>query len=821
MGLVHSDTPYNQWQACRHPSVSNPNNSSCTYMGKAQDFEGSDISRTTYTGQTDVEKDTSCCAKCVAEPACEYWVRATNTQDCWLKNGFIRFVPNNYRRGNFINLTARANVTLTIDARFVTHELNPLILGCHSDSGFGHQTRGLSAEMIFSQSFEMGDPTKPLDPTKNPDGIGWVSIIDQSAKATIKYDTVDVFGPAPASISITYSSGIGRVGIANRGFGNEGLFIEGNGHSYHGYFFVKADSPLVNITFDVLLEDYTKKIVLARHSVKLFKDNSNSSHSSTHNYNSIIANWTRLNFTLTPNTGTKCVGITPFTDPTVTCPGGTYKGGGPLSNKSSHICVKCNGQLVISLGKSVPEMGSIRIGYVSLQPGEWGRFNGLPVRKDSAETLLRMGVTMFRAGGSFAQNDRYFWKDWIGTSKPWTRKPFRWRHSLVSGWGPFEIMQLGEKLGIDVILTTAACSSSMTADDFGDLVEYCYGDPDKSKWGHIRAVEDNHPEPYHLKYIELGNEQQNINFVEQVLTMEARARSMGLPNQTITYFYPWGGGGAGTGGPKDPKERQAAAMAIQNGTGAKIAADLHVYATGGLEANMKLLADASLGGNGWDDANLETNCGEHTHGRGLSEAQDLIRFMMDKTAGKNGRLLGRAGSFCMERSGFNEGGWNDQGLIFFLPNMTWIQPPGYVHMMVSEAWQPYTLKTKTSGCATVPVCRTGGGVYDPAPCTFGSVHVSAATVIHNEEFTQIRNMTAFFVNMGGEPVDLTLNTIGAKLSSTAILTEMSGYRYDAANTPSVPTAILPVQRFITFGQDPLKIQARSFVSIECQLLFTS
>ena len=28
---------------------------------------------------------------------------------------------------------------------------------------------------------------------------------------------------------------------------------------------------------------------------------------------------------------------------------------------------------------------------------------------------------------------------------------------------------------------------------------------------------------------------------------------------------------------------------------------------------------------------------------------------------------------------------NDQGLVFFLPNMTWIQPPGYVHKMYKAA----------------------------------------------------------------------------------------------------------------------------------------
>ena len=40
------------------------------------------------------------------------------------------------------------------------------------------------------------------------------------------------------------------------------------------------------------------------------------------------------------------------------------------------------------------------------------------------------------------------------------------------------------------------------------------------------------------------------------------------------------------------------------------------------------------------------------------------------------RLHFRTASFCNERSGHFDA--FDQGISFFLPNMTWIQPPGYV-----------------------------------------------------------------------------------------------------------------------------------------------
>ena len=55
--------------------------------------------------------------------------------------------------------------------------------------------------------------------------------------------------------------------------------------------------------------------------------------------------------------------------------------------------------------------------------------------------------------------------------------------------------------------------------------------------------------------------------------------------------------------------------------------------------------------------------------RALTEGRDLNLFLRYA----NKALQGRAASFCMERSGYNEGFANDQGLAFFLPNMSWLQ----------------------------------------------------------------------------------------------------------------------------------------------------
>ena len=57
---------------------------------------------TTYSGSTELEKDISCCEKCNLKDECDYWVRATDTNKCWLKladGKRIKSVPSGTRRG--------------------------------------------------------------------------------------------------------------------------------------------------------------------------------------------------------------------------------------------------------------------------------------------------------------------------------------------------------------------------------------------------------------------------------------------------------------------------------------------------------------------------------------------------------------------------------------------------------------------------------------------------------------------------------------------------------------------------------------------------
>ena len=55
----------------------------------------------------------------------------------------------------------------------------------------------------------------------------------------------------------------------------------------------------------------------------------------------------------------------------------------------------------------------------------------------------------------------------------------------------------------------------------------------------------------------------------------------------------------------------------------------------------------------------------------------------------------RTASFCFARSGYS--GQFDQGIALYLPNMSWLQPPGYVHKMIHDTWEPGALTVSRDG----------------------------------------------------------------------------------------------------------------------------
>ena len=122
-------------------------------------------------------------------------------------------------------------------------------------------------------------------------------------------------------------------------------------------------------------------------------------------------------------------------------------------------------------------------------------------RPDVVKALRAMNPGIVRYGGSTIQT--FDWKNTIGD---WdTRFPFSddpWGGLQENFVGIEEFVQLVKYIGAEPLVCLRW--TDKTPQDAADEVEYLNGSAD-TKWGRLRA-KNGHPEPYHVKYWEVGNE---------------------------------------------------------------------------------------------------------------------------------------------------------------------------------------------------------------------------------------------------------------------------------------------------------------------------
>lgn len=167
--------------------------------------------------------------------------------------------------------------------------------------------------------------------------------------------------------------------------------------------------------------------------------------------------------------------------------------------------------------------GSLWLDFVSLFPATtWkGRPNGL--RPDIAQMIadLKPGFVRF-PGGCVVEGGTvetaYNWKRTVGPLESRQECWGPWNYRFTHGMGLHEYLQFCEDLGAEP-LWVGFCGQTCifrqmenvpmdemgwVRDNFLDVVEYANG-PADSKGGKLRA-EAGHPEPFDLKYVEIGNE---------------------------------------------------------------------------------------------------------------------------------------------------------------------------------------------------------------------------------------------------------------------------------------------------------------------------
>jgi hypothetical protein len=289
---------------------------------------------------------------------------------------------------------------------------------------------GIYSQMVFGESFQE-PPAAAIEGAVDPRGPGGISGMWRAARrgtATGGYD-LEAERPFAGAHSqrITLAAGDGAIGVENRGLNRWGMNFVAS-EPYEGYLWIRADEPM---DVHVAAESGDGARTLAETVLRVQG-----------------RDWKRYDFTLTPAEADAA------------------------------------GRFSVTLRRS----GSVVLGHAFLQPGPWGRFRGLPARRDVAEGLIRQGVTVMRLGGLMVNADGYRWKNMIG---PRDRRPSyrgHWYPHSSNGWGIFDFLDLCAAAGFVPVVDL---NVDETPQDLADFVEYANG-PASSMWGRRRA-QDGHP----------------------------------------------------------------------------------------------------------------------------------------------------------------------------------------------------------------------------------------------------------------------------------------------------------------------------------------
>jgi alpha-N-arabinofuranosidase len=181
-----------------------------------------------------------------------------------------------------------------------------------------------------------------------------------------------------------------------------------------------------------------------------------------------------------------------------------------------------------SLAIGLTGAGTLWLDKLSLMPED----NRLGWRDDVVQAVKAMKPGVLRFGGSSLIY--YQWEDGIGPREQ--RVPFQnqpWGNMEENDVGLHEFLQFCELVEAEPLICLN--SNSTTLDQVMSEIEYCNG-PADSAYGRLRA-ERGHPEPFHVKYWQIGNEQSGEEY-ERVLLQYARAIRDRYPDLALLASYP-------------------------------------------------------------------------------------------------------------------------------------------------------------------------------------------------------------------------------------------------------------------------------------------
>jgi hypothetical protein len=629
------------------------------------------------------------------------------------------------------------DAVITVDAGKILHRVSPYLTGACIEDVNHEIYGGLYSQMIFGESFQEPAPQEVQPGAVN----GWAGGVSGMWRGVQRGDargqcSIETNGPfvGVQSQRITFAGGTGEIGVANQGLNRWGIpFVAGR--SYEGCLDARCDAPS---DVSVALESADGSKVYARRDISVTSNN-----------------WQHLDFTVTS----------------------------PASDN--------NGRFTIMLRKP----GSVVIGYAFLQPGAWGRFQGLPARLDVANGLIDQGITVLRYGGSMVNAAGYRWKHMIGPRD--RRPPYKgtWYPYSTDGWGIFDFLNFCQAAGF---LGVPDLNVNETPQDMADFIEYANGQA-TTVWGARRAA-DGHPDSYRLKYIELGNEERvDGSYYEKFRPVAeaiwAKDTNVILVVGDFAYSHPltdpFHFAGADSGITTMAAHQQILRLARQHDR--EVWFDVHVW-TAGPESHFDQAIhynDALEGiaeGAKFRVVVFELNADNHSQRRAIANALAINAAKLD------GRFPIVTSANCLQPDGQNDNGW-DQGLLFLNPAQVWLQPPGYVTRMMARHYDPLAVQSQ---------CAGGGAALE-------------ACATRSDDGTEL---VLCVVNSGRTACPATIKLSGFSPGREfAVVEELAG-SLDAKNMAGNPEEIQPARKqwrhAFQNGEGRFEFQARSITVIQFQ-----
>jgi alpha-L-arabinofuranosidase len=410
--------------------------------------------------------------------------------------------------------------------------------------------------------------------------------------------------------------------------------------------------------------------------------------------------------------------------------------------------------------------GTLWIDQAVLEGTGEERFHDLPFRADIGNSMVDEGLTFLRYGGTMINAPEYRFKKMIGD--PDLRPPYRghWYPHSTNGFGIEDFVKFSKAAGFEYAF---AINIEETAQDAADMVEYLNGDA-STTWGAIRAA-NGHPEPYQVKYIEIGNEEaiedNSTNaynhYIERfnALYDAMKAKDPDLQFINAAWWRP------------EESARMKTVFLATNGKAAYW--DFHPWtddANSGTQVEKDIIQMEKLFKQ-WDPNTtmrciiFEENGNLHNQQRALGHATTLNAVIRHSDF-----VLTSCQANALQPYKQNDNGW-DQGQIFFTPSQVWNMPHYYAQQIASLNHLPLRVQETVTGGLDVTATRSEDG---------------------NE-------LVLHVVNVGSSSKTSSITLTGFNGNAANVWT-LSG-DLGTENTPEEPEKIVPVESTIDVEGDEL------------------